>query len=84
MELETASLTSNGTGPDDGVASPMPFAGVPLLHLLSLKSVARSGARSLSIPLRQVLSEISVAREGRDLLSHELFWGVDPDGFGQG
>ena len=40
--------------------------------------------RSLSTPLRQVLSEISVASERGGLLSHELFWRVDPDGFGQG
>ena len=28
--------TSNVTGPDDGVASPRLFVGVPLLHLLNL------------------------------------------------
>ena len=40
-------LTSSVTGPDDGVASPLPFVGVPLLHLLNLNSVARSGARGV-------------------------------------
>ena len=40
-------LTSNGTGPDDGVASPVPFGGVPLHHLLNLNSVARSAARGV-------------------------------------
>ena len=40
--------------------------------------------RSLSIPLRQVLLGISVAGECGGLLSHELFWGGDPDGSGQG
>jgi hypothetical protein len=40
-------LTSSATGPADGVASPLPFAGVPLLHLLRLNSVARSGARGV-------------------------------------
>ena len=32
MLKQKARLTSNGNGPDHGVASPMPFAGVPLLH----------------------------------------------------
>jgi len=40
-------LTSSVTGPDDGVASPMPFGGYPLRHLLKLNSVARSGARGV-------------------------------------
>ena len=40
-------LTSSVTGPGDGVASPLPFAGVPLLHLLDYKSVARPGARGV-------------------------------------
>jgi len=43
----TCDLTSSDTGPDDGVASPMPFVGVPLLHSLNLNSVARSGARGV-------------------------------------
>jgi hypothetical protein len=45
--LKTSLLTSSVTGPDDGVASPLPFGGVPLLHLLKLNSVARSGARGV-------------------------------------
>jgi len=49
-----------------------------------LRNGLRSGLRSLSIPLRQVLLGISVAGECGGLLSHELFWGVDPDGSGQG
>ena len=40
-------LTSSDTGPDGGVASPRLFVGVPLHHLLSLNSVARSGARGV-------------------------------------
>jgi hypothetical protein len=40
-------LTSSVTGPDDGVASPMPFVGVSLLHSLNLNSVARPGARGV-------------------------------------
>jgi hypothetical protein len=40
-------LTSSDTGPDDGVASPRLFGGVPLLHLFNLNSVARSGARGV-------------------------------------
>ena len=40
-------LTSSVTGPDDGVASPMPVGGFPLLSLLRLNSVARSGARGV-------------------------------------
>jgi hypothetical protein len=39
--------TSSVTGPDDGVASPMPFGGFPMLHLLNSNSVARSGARGV-------------------------------------
>jgi hypothetical protein len=46
-------LTTYVTGPVHAVASPMPFAGVPLLHSLILNSVARSGARCV----RQVISE---------------------------
>jgi hypothetical protein len=40
-------LTSNVTGPVHGVASPFPFGGYPLLQLLNLNSVARSGARGV-------------------------------------
>jgi hypothetical protein len=40
-------LTSSDTGPADGVASPLPFEGSPMLHLLRMKSVARSGARGV-------------------------------------
>jgi hypothetical protein len=40
-------LTSSVTGPADGVASPLPFGGFSLLHLLNLNSVARSGARGV-------------------------------------
>jgi hypothetical protein len=40
-------LTSSVTGPADGVASPKPFGGFPLRHLLNLNSVARSGARGV-------------------------------------
>ena len=42
-----ARLTSSDTGPDDGVASPLPFGGFPLLHLHNLNLVARSGARGV-------------------------------------
>ncbi len=42
-----ARLTSSVTGPDDGVATPMSFVGVPMHHLLNLNSVARSGARGV-------------------------------------
>jgi hypothetical protein len=42
-------LTSSATGPDDGVASPLPFAGVSLFHLPNLNSVARSGARGVRL-----------------------------------
>ena len=42
-----ASLTSSVTGPVHGVASPMAFEGSPMLHLLSLNLVARSGARGV-------------------------------------
>jgi hypothetical protein len=42
-----ARLTSSDTGPDDGVASPGLFVGVPLLHSLILNCVARSGARGV-------------------------------------
>ncbi len=41
------SLTSSVTGPADGVASPLPFGGNPLLFLLNLNSVARPGARGV-------------------------------------
>jgi hypothetical protein len=47
MLKQKARLTSYVTGPDDGVASPMPFVGVPLHHLLNLNSVARPGARGV-------------------------------------
>jgi hypothetical protein len=40
-------LTSSDTGPDDGVASLMPFEGVPLLHSLNFSRSARSGARGV-------------------------------------
>jgi hypothetical protein len=42
-----ARLTSSATGPDDGVASPMLFEGIPMLLWLNLKSVARPGARGV-------------------------------------
>ncbi len=42
-------LTSSVTGPDDGVASPRLFVGVPLLHWLNLNSVARPGARGVGL-----------------------------------
>ena len=40
-------LTSSGTGPDDGVASPLAFKGYPFLHLRNLNLLARSGARGV-------------------------------------
>jgi hypothetical protein len=40
-------LTSSVTGPDDGVASPLVFVGVPLLHLLNFNRPARPGARGV-------------------------------------
>jgi len=46
--LKDCHLTSSVTGPDDGVASPRLFVGVPLLLLLNLNLVARSGARGVS------------------------------------
>ena len=45
--LKTRQLTSNGSGPDHGVASPMLFVGNPLPHLLNLNRVARSAARGV-------------------------------------
>ena len=45
-----ARLTSNGSGPDQGVASPVPSVGFPLLHLLNLNHVARSAARGVRWP----------------------------------
>jgi hypothetical protein len=48
-------LTSSDTGPDDGVASPMPFEGVPLLHSLNLNPLARSGARGVRCSLKESL-----------------------------
>ena len=42
-----ARLTSSATGPDDGVASPVPFVGVPMLHMSNLNLLARSGARGV-------------------------------------
>ena len=47
MVKQKARLTSNDSGPDHGVASPLPFVGNPLLHLLNLNSVARSAARGV-------------------------------------
>ena len=47
MVKQKARLTSNDSGPDHGVASPMPFEGVPLLHSLNLNPVARSAARGV-------------------------------------
>ena len=46
-EVKTSLLTSSVTGPDDGVASPLPFGGVPMLPWPNLNSVARSGARGV-------------------------------------
>ena len=46
-QLKDAGLTSSVTGPADGVASPIPSAGVPLLQLLNLNSLARPGARGV-------------------------------------
>ena len=40
-------LTRNGTGPDDGVASPLPSGSVPMLIWLNLNSVVRSAARGV-------------------------------------
>jgi len=40
-------LTSYGSGPDGGVAAPMPFEGVPLLHSLKFNRFARSAARGV-------------------------------------
>ena len=48
MLKQKARLTSNDSGPVHGVASPLPFVGVPLLHLLNVNSVARSAARGVS------------------------------------
>ena len=45
--MKDRALTSSVTGPDDGVASPRLFVGVPLLLLLNLNLVARSGARGV-------------------------------------
>ena len=45
-----ARLTSNGSGPDQGVASPVPSVGFQLLHLLNLNHVARSAARGVRRP----------------------------------
>jgi hypothetical protein len=44
-----AHLTSSDTGPADGVASPMPFEGVPLPHSLNFNCSARSGARGVRL-----------------------------------
>jgi hypothetical protein len=44
----TTSLpTSYVTGPVHGVASPLPFVGVPMLPWLNMNSVARPGARGV-------------------------------------
>ena len=66
-------LTSNDSGPDHGVASPMPFGAVPLLHLLNLNSVARSAARGVrrlkkSVPasLRELAKNAILGPRGRD------------------
>jgi hypothetical protein len=48
MVKQKARLTSNDSGPDDGIASPMLFGGYPLLHSLNLNRVARSAARGVS------------------------------------
>jgi len=50
MVKQKARLTSNGSGPDHGVASPLPSAGVPLLHSRSLNLFARSAARGVRRP----------------------------------
>ena len=47
MLKQKARLTSNGSGPDHGVASPLPFEGIPLLQSLNLNPVARSAARGV-------------------------------------
>ena len=47
MLKQQARLTSNGSGPDHVVASPLPSVGFPLLHLLNLNRVARSAARGV-------------------------------------
>ena len=47
MVKQKARLTSNDSGPDDGVASPLPSEGVPLLQSLNLNPVARSAARGV-------------------------------------
>jgi hypothetical protein len=47
LPVKKAPLTSSDTGPDDGVASALPFGGYPLRQLLYLNSVARSGARGV-------------------------------------
>jgi hypothetical protein len=46
--VPTECLTSYVIGPDDGVASPLPLAGLPPPPLLDLIPVARSGARGVS------------------------------------
>jgi len=40
-------LTSSVTGPDDGVASPLPFVGFPLPHFRNFDRLARPGARGV-------------------------------------
>jgi hypothetical protein len=45
--MQMRQLTSSVTGPDDGVATPMPFGGSPMLHLLNFSRSARSGARGV-------------------------------------
>jgi hypothetical protein len=49
LKKQRPRLTSSGTGPDEGVAAPMPFGGSPMLHFLNLNSVARSGARGVGL-----------------------------------
>ncbi len=51
-------LTSYGSGPDHGVASPLPFGGVPLPHLLNLNRVARSAARGVRQTMRRIHTSI--------------------------
>jgi hypothetical protein len=51
-----ARLTSSDSGPDDGVASPLPFAGIPLLHLLNLNGVARSAARGVRLAMENKMT----------------------------
>ena len=47
MVKQKARLTSNDSGPDHGVASPLPFVGFPLLHSRNFNHFARSAARGV-------------------------------------